>query len=292
MAGSAGGESGQEDSGAAVPGSCSAGHTRPARLRGGWMCARCGLRIMPLTAPECFEGHGRPRDVEPWTLWVCPEDGELVVPPDISWYGMANANQSHPFLAKEVRLLRRDDFDPTEIDRSRAVPVIVRSAPDQRRLRGDPNDSLITIAAPILAGFSLAAIVSIGLSASASNRPEALPAMAFFAGASVLLLFSIQMLAVAALPGFQTAPGFRKAYKFLKTPALQENPWPRLVKDFLYEMGLLAFLVGLGLFLWTRSWSAAAIAGVAVVGLAAVSDLALLVTSWLRPDWGRPRLGR
>ncbi len=138
----------------------------------------------------------------------------------------------------------------------------------------DANDTLIAITGPILAGFSLAAIVVIGTSASNSGRPAALPAMTVFAAAAVLLLFAIQMLAVAALPG------------------LQNVRWPGLIKGALYETGLLAFLAGLGLFLWTRSWSATAMAGLAVVGLAIVGDLALLAASWSRLGrWATPTQG-
>jgi hypothetical protein len=297
MAGSAGGQPGQAGSGAVERRGCSAGHARPARVRGGWMCARCGLRVMPLTAEECFDGHERPADVEPWMLWVCPQDSELVIPADMDRDDVAYANRHHPFLADGIRVVHRDDSDPLDVSRGRARPVIIFTdpgsspaegqGPDQEQRQEDPNDTLVSIAGPILAGFALAAIVVIGTSSSTSGRPEALPAIAFFAGAAVLLLFSIQMLAVAALPGLRKAPGLRVVSRLLRIPRLQKIPWPRLIKDLLYETGLLVFLIGLGLFLWARSWSAAAIAGVAVVGLAVISDVALLVTSWLRPDWGR-----
>ncbi len=88
--------------------------------------------------------------------------------------------------------------------------------------------------------------------------------MACFAGSAVLLLFSIQIQAIGRLGGLRTAR------------------WPRRMKALLYELGLLAFLVGLGLFLWFRTWPAAAVAGVAVVGLAVICDLALVVTAWCR----------
>src|SRR5258708_11164805 len=73
---------------------------------------------------------------------------------------------------------------------------------------------------------------------------------------------------------------------------LQNVRWPGVIKGALYETGLLAFLAGLGLFLWTRSWSATAMAGLAVVGLAIVGDLALRAASWSRLGrWATPTQG-
>src|SRR5258708_19585720 len=83
----------------------------------------------------------------------------------------------------------------------------------------DANDTLIAITGPILAGFSLAAIVVIGTSASNSGRPAALPAMTVFAAAAVLLLFAIPILAVAA------------------PPAPPHSPSPRLLKVSFYSTG-------------------------------------------------------
>src|SRR6202050_1601527 len=71
----------------------------------------------------------------------------------------------------------------------------------------DPNDTLITTTGPILAGFSLAAIVGIGTSASSSRHPVAMAAIAVFALAAVLLLFAIQMLVAAAFPGLRASGG-------------------------------------------------------------------------------------
>lgn len=138
-----------------------------------------------------------------------------------------------------------------------------------------PNDTLITITGPILAGFSLAAIVGIGTSASAFRHPAAMAAVTVFALAAVLLLFAIQMLVVAALPG------------------LKEIRWPGLLEGFFYETGLLAFLAGVGLFLLSMPSSAATTAGLVVVGLAIAGDLVLLVCSLLFLDrWTRPRAER
>src|SRR5260370_36090232 len=91
----------------------------------------------------------------------------------------------------------------------------------EARQSADPHQTLVTIAAPILAGFSLAAIVAIGTSAPLSGRPDALPAMACFAGAAVLLLFSVQLMAIARLI------------------SIRWWHWASL-----YELGLLTFLVG------------------------------------------------
>jgi hypothetical protein len=135
-----------------------------------------------------------------------------------------------------------------------------------------PNDTLITITGPILAGFSLAAIVGIGTSVSSSRHPAAMAAIAVFALAAVLLLAAIQMLVVAALPGLK---GIR---------------WPGLLEGFFYEVGLLAFLAGVGLFLLSMPLSAATAAGLVVVGLAVAGDLFLLACSLLFLDrWASPR---
>src|SRR5260370_38600406 len=85
-----------------------------------------------------------------------------------------------------------------------------------------------------------------------SGRPEGLPGRACFAGAAVLLLFSVQLMAIARLI------------------SIRWWHWASL-----YELGLLTFLVGLGLFLWPKTWSIAAVFGLGVVGLAIGSDLVL-----------------
>jgi hypothetical protein len=187
------------------------------------------------------------------------------------------ANRYHPLPVKTLAVATFPPSDPANVHHLRTFPPSdLPNAdlwPEQAQASADPNDSLVTIAAPILAGFSLAAVVVIGTSASMVGRPAALPAMACFAGSAVLLLFSIQMLAIGSLRGLRLAR------------------WPRNVKATLYELGLLAFLIGLGLFLWLRTWPAAALAGVAVVGVAVICDLALVTTAWCRRDkWGRPQL--
>ena len=134
-----------------------------------------------------------------------------------------------------------------------------------------PNDTLINITGPILAGFSLAAIVGIGTGASSSGHPAAMAAIAVFALDAVLLLGAIQMLVVASLPG------------------LKQKRWPGVLEGFFYETGLLAFLAGVGLFLLSMPSSAAITAGLVVVGLAVVGDLVLVVCSWRFLDrWTRP----
>jgi hypothetical protein len=99
-----------------------------------------------------LRGHPRPEDIGPWTVWACPEDGELVVPADMRRLDVARANVRHPLREANV---------------------------------ADPNDTLITITGPILAGFSLAAVVGIGTSASSSRHPVAMAAIAVFALAAV-----------------------------------------------------------------------------------------------------------
>ena len=254
------------------------------------MCPRCRLQILPMTAEECFEGHARPENVALWTAWVCPQDHQLVVPEDINVLDVLEANKNHRLLKHLVRDVPGSEPGSTGIDWDRVVSYVAFPPPDhwpvpsapaqdsadlpeQPQGPADPNDALVTIVAPILAGFSLAAIVTIGTAATVG--PGALPAMACFAGSAVLLLFSLQMLAIGRLPGLRTAM------------------WPRWVKAILYELGLLVFLVGLGLILWLRTWPAAAIAGVVVVGAAVVCDLVLQAMAWCRRDqWGRRQLSR
>jgi len=62
------------------------------------MCARCNLVQPAPHAVDRDEGHGRPRDVDPWTLWICQEDEELVVPADINRDDVASSNRRHPLL--------------------------------------------------------------------------------------------------------------------------------------------------------------------------------------------------
>lgn len=245
---------------------CRMGHARPARARGGWMCPRCGLRIMPMTATECFEGHARPEDSEQLTVWVCPDDGELVYPGDVNVLYMLEANKDH---ALREDLARYALEGGTGIDRNLLMHFFGVPPVDEYVTRGaDPNERLIEIGTPILAGFSLAAIVTIGT--TAAPGPGAYPAMACFAGSAVLMLFSLQILAIERLHGLKGAK------------------WPKWATFILSELGLLAFLVGLGLFLWLKPLPPAAVAGFVVVGLAVICDLALLATAWYRrKQWGK-----
>ena len=252
------------------------------------MCPRCGLRLMPMTAEECFEGHARPEDSARWTVWVCPQDHELVIPKDMNVLDVLEANKNHPLLTQKVRSVPGSEPDSILIDPNLIANYAVlfppthhldwevssepsqdpADPPQQAQDTADPNDALVTITAPILAGFSLAAIVTIGTASKVG--PGAFPAMACFAGSAVLLLFSIQMLAIGRLPGLKMAQ------------------WPRWIEALLYELGLLTFLVGLGLILWLTTWPPAAIAGVVVVGLAVICDLVLVAMAWCRRDeWGR-----
>ena len=318
MMGTGGGAAGIGADDEAAQGACRLGHPRPSRARSGWMCPRCGLRVQPLAAPQCFEGHPRPADIETWTVWICPSDNEVVLPGDVSQDDVADANVHHPLFRPRRAVPWLGDvgvpdlthrvvtFPADRAGEAHSWPIHSSpwsgawhppSTPSEASLVGfvpgsgspamprsstasgpvpsgarDPNDSLVTVAAPILAGFSLGTVAVIGTSPSLSARPHALPAMATFAGAAVLLLFSIQMLALGALPGLVGANGLRAA------------------KAWLYEFGLLAFLAGLGLFLWPRTWSAATIAGLSAVGLAIVCDLVLVGAAWCRRnEWGRSR---
>jgi hypothetical protein len=232
---------------------------------------------MPMTAEECFEGHARPEDSALWIVWVCPQDYELVIPEDVNVLDMLKANRNHSLLMHPARYVPEGAPDSAPIDLdllSSKFAVFPRPGtgweipPELEQHPADPNDTLVTIVTPILAGFSLAAIVTIAT--AATPGPGAFPAMACFAGSAVLMLFSIQMLAIARLSG------------------LRKAKWPSRAKDILYELGLLTFLVGLGLIMWLRPLPAAAIAGFAVVGLAVICDLALQATAWFRRDqWGR-----
>lgn len=306
-----GGMAGIGPNGEAGQSFCSQGHPRPPRARSGWMCPRCGLRVVPLTGPECFEGHHRPADIEQWTVWICPADNEVVLPGDVSQEDVADANAYHPlFRPRRAEpllgnfgvpdLTQRLVSFPTDDRTSESLSFPIQSskwtegsyppltphvgvigfpapptgspAMPLSSKASDPNDSLVTVSAPILAGFSLGTVAVIGTSATLSARPHALAAMATFAGAAVLLLFSIQMLTLGALPGLVGAKRLRTA------------------KAWLYEFGLLAVLTGLGLFIWPRTWSAATIAGLSAVGLAIVCDLILVGVAWCRRnEWGTSR---
>jgi hypothetical protein len=168
---------------------------------------------MPMTAEECFEGHARSEDSAPWTAWVCPWDHELVCPEDVNILYVLEANKNNPLLTHSVRNVPGGEPSSIGIDprllmnRWIAPPLSDRSdlviLPEQAQDPADPNDAVVTIVAPILAGFQLAAIVTIGT--TATFGPGALPAMACFAGSSVLLLFSLQMLVIGRLPGLRTA---------------------------------------------------------------------------------------
>jgi hypothetical protein len=210
-------------------------------------------------------------------VWVCPEDDELVIPDDMNRSNVLEANRYHPLLKQKVRDVLKDEPGYLGLGRDQVSRLVTFPPSDssvdlwlgQTQAPADSNDTLVNIAAPILAGFSLAAIVAIGTSASTVGRPAGLAAMAVFAASAVLLLFSIQMLAIGGLDGLRMAR------------------WPCRAKATLYELGLLTFLIGLGLFLWQRTWPTAALAGVAVVGMAVICDLALVITAWCRRNqWG------
>jgi hypothetical protein len=224
-------------------------------------------------AKECFEGHARPEDSAQWTVWVCPHDDELVYPGDVNVLDMLEANKDHPLLKYLARYIPEGETASVRIDPNLLKSEFALLPPVRNYVLdgADPNERLIEIGTPILAGFSLAAIVTIATTEALG--PGALPAMACFAGSAVLMLFSLQILAIGRLPRLRWAE------------------WPKWATFILSELGLLAFLVGLGLIMWLKTWPAAVVAGVVVVGLAVICDLALVATAWYRrKQWGSPQV--
>src|SRR5260370_17466921 len=94
------------------------------------MCPRCGRRIMPFSAEKCFEDHLRPEDLERWTVWICPEDHEMVVPDDMNRDEILDVNQNHPLIHHRWPILL-----PGDLPGSPQSPPWVRGRPGGARPR-------------------------------------------------------------------------------------------------------------------------------------------------------------
>jgi len=150
-------------------------------------------------------------------------------------------------------------------------------------------DPLASIAAPVLAGFSFAAVVV--LKTTIHPRDSLFEAAAFtFTLAALALVFAVQMLA------FQQ---FRKKKKveppvnllgeqWVDPPvdppkeqsAEPRQKWVELLQKITYEVGLLAVFAGLGIVIAAPPRSNFAYAGIGVVALAIVADVTITVASW------------
>jgi hypothetical protein len=158
-------------------------------------------------------------------------------------------------------------------------------------------------AAPLLAGFSLAAVVALANDAARGLRGDV--AVALFAAAAALLLFAVQ--AAAAASTYSATPAERLGWF---PQASHDDAWLRKTRDeqwrdaglaaalrhrlrIAYNLGILAFLGGLvaALTPGPGDWTAPRYVGLAVV----VSAVALEISwwsrrprafaRWLAPDW-------
>jgi hypothetical protein len=159
------------------------------------------------------------------------------------------------------------------------------------------------IAAPLLAGFSLAAVAQL---ATADHPPRlGWLAEALFTAAAALLLFSLQFTAVAV--GYAATPSERLDY------LPETRGWPQLWQQVLdeqwqdravfatyrtraancYTWGLLAFLVGLGAVVWPKSWNwshppTGNLIAIVVIGFAVVLELIWTLKRGNGPAWLLP----
>jgi hypothetical protein len=159
------------------------------------------------------------------------------------------------------------------------------------------------VAAPLLAGFCLAAIAQL---LSADHPPHSTPwAVTLFAAAAVALLNSLQLSSVAlgywAPPGerMELYPEARHNVELMRR--VQDRQWRESAvrakyvdrAAIFYNSGLLCFLSGLAVLLvpdepWP--WSAAHIVGLAVVIAAIILEFIWAVSGSSRPRWLLPDL--
>jgi hypothetical protein len=184
------------------------------------------------------------------------------------------------------------------------------SSPESIWFRTRPvgNDRMVSttggVAAPLLAGFCLAAIAQL---VSADDPPNTTPyGIAFFAAASVCLLNALQLSAIAL--GYWASPSQRLDYypeaRFddKALAKVRDRQWQetrvrlRYVRHAgnLYNAGLVGFLVGLMLILvpddpWPWPW--VSIITVLVVALAIVLELVWAISGSRRPRWLLPDPG-
>jgi hypothetical protein len=157
------------------------------------------------------------------------------------------------------------------------------------------------IAAPLLAGFSLAAVAQ--LVAGRDQPWLAGYAIALFALSAALLLntlqFSASGLSYAATPSERLEYNPEAASDTEILRVIRQRQWEemdlraRYLKRarFCYTAGLLAFLGGLGLIIVPHHswpWPIGRLAGVIVVGLALLFEVLWIVPP-LRPTWILPR---
>jgi hypothetical protein len=158
------------------------------------------------------------------------------------------------------------------------------------------------IAAPLLAGFSLTTIAQLVIG---RDHPWLSGwATALFALASALLVFAVQFSATAL--GYAATPSERLDYNpeaALNPDVLKlvrERQWQEMElrvryggrARFCYNVGLLAFLGGLGLILVPHSawpWPWGRVAGVAVVSVALLVEAIWILSDAKRPGWLLPK---
>ncbi len=167
------------------------------------------------------------------------------------------------------------------------------------------NDRMVAtsggVAAPLLAGFCLAAIAQL---VSADQPPNtARYGIAFFAVAGVCLLNALQLASIAL--GYWASPAQRlEYYPEVRTDdatlnRVRDHQWQETrvrgryvrIAGHLYNTGLVAFLVGLGFIVvpncpWPWPWIS--IVTVAVVALATVLELVWAISGATRPRWLLP----
>jgi hypothetical protein len=157
------------------------------------------------------------------------------------------------------------------------------------------------IAAPLLAGFSLTTVAQLVIGQDHPWLSEW--ATALFALAAALLVFSVQFSATAL--GYAATPSERLDYnpeaafdpEVLKL--IRERQWQEMdlrVKystraRFCYNVGLLAFLSGLGLILvpqgaWPWPWGR--VIGVAVISISLLFEAIWILSNAKRPKWLLP----
>jgi hypothetical protein len=148
------------------------------------------------------------------------------------------------------------------------------------------------IVAPLLAGFSLAALATI--TTAGDKPPLADWAIAGLALASAFLLFAMQFTFMALRYG--ASPSERLAVNPRATKsrtALQEerelqgldfaaSKWYASRAGGLYDLGLLCFLVGLALLLVPSEWTVGTAVAVTITGIAAVAEMLWASGRWLR----------
>ena len=163
--------------------------------------------------------------------------------------------------------------------------------------RAEGTKGFGSVAAPLLAGFSLTAVV---LLLSLERRPPlAGPALALLSGATVLLVMATQFAltavryAISPAERLEWTPEATVDARTLdlerEAQSVERDLFERIDRraGILYDLGILSLLLGLFLVLWPSKVDVWRLVALAVVAIAELAEI-LWVNPWWTPNWFLP----